>query len=102
LVGDGSNDILVSAASAYEIAAKANAGRLTLPAPADVYLPDRLAANGMGILPIELAHALRAGSLPPVHRDPWDRLLVAQAQIEGMPIITADDAIGRYEVETAW
>ena len=53
-------------------------------------------------LSIELAHALRAGSLPDVHRDPWDRLLIAQAQIESMPIITADPAIGQYDVEVIW
>ncbi|HLE42620.1 MAG TPA: type II toxin-antitoxin system VapC family toxin [Methylomirabilota bacterium] len=48
------------------------------------------------------SHALRAGSLPLIHRDPWDRLIIAQAQVEGLPIVTADPAIGRYEVEVIW
>ena len=102
VVGDGDNDIIVSAASAYEIAYQAEQGRLELPEPADAYVRGRLAANGFGSLAIELAHALRAATLPRIHGDPFDRLLVAQAQIEGIPILTADPAIGRYDVETIW
>ena len=102
IVGDGDNDIIVSAASAYEIAYKAEQGRLQLPEPADAYVRGRLAANGFGSLGIELAHALRAATLPRIHGDPFDRILVAQAQIEGLPILTVDPAITRYDVETIW
>ncbi len=99
---DGRNEILLSVASAYEIAYKAEQGRLTLPEEPAVYVATRLKANSFGSLAIELSHALRAATLPRIHGDPIDRLLVAQAQIEGMPLLTADPAISRYDVETIW
>jgi PIN domain nuclease of toxin-antitoxin system len=102
ILEDGANELLFSAASAYELALKARTGKLSLPEPAETYVPSRLVANGFSRLPIELAHALRAGILPSIHGDPFDRLLVAQAQIEGIPILTADPAISRYDVETIW
>jgi PIN domain nuclease of toxin-antitoxin system len=102
ILGDGANELLFSAASAYELTIKAQTGRLTLPEPADSYVPGRLAANAFGTMAIELAHALRAGMLPAFHRDPIDRMLVAQAQVEGLAILTADPAISRYDVETIW
>jgi PIN domain nuclease of toxin-antitoxin system len=102
IVRDVSNDIVVSVASAYEIAYKAEQGRLALPEPAAQYVRDRLAANAFDSLTIQLSHALRAATLPRIHRDPFDRILVAQAQIESMPVLTADPAIARYDVETIW
>ena len=102
ILEDGRNDLYVSAASAYEIGVKAGTGRLAIPEPAATYVPSRLAANGLSAMAVELNHALRAASLPPIHRDPWDRLLVAQAQIEGIPIVTADPRIGQYDVKTIW
>ncbi len=102
IVSDGDNEIVVSVASSYEIAYKAEQGRLTLPETPEAYVRDRLAANGFASLPIELGHALRAATLPRIHGDPFDRMLVAQAQIEDLPILTADPAISRYEVETIW
>jgi PIN domain nuclease of toxin-antitoxin system len=91
-----------SAASAYELTAKSRAGRLDLPAAVEVYIPTRLAAFGFDALAIDVSHAIRAALLPPIHRDPWDRLLIAQAQIEDLPIITIDPVIGQYDVETIW
>jgi PIN domain nuclease of toxin-antitoxin system len=102
VLGDGDNEILLSVASAYEIAYKAEHGRLTLPGAPSDYVRSRLAANAFGTLPIELEHVLRAAKLPPVHGDPYDRMLVAQAQLEGIPILTADRAVSRYDVETIW
>jgi len=102
IVADSETDALVGAGVFYELAIKAQIGRLELPAAADVYLPRLLRRFAFGVLPVAQEHALRAGSLPLIHRDPWDRLLVAQAQIEGFPIITADPAIGEYDVETLW
>ena len=102
VLADGENEILLSVASSYEIAYKAAQGKLTLPDAPEAYIQSRLAANGFASLPVELSHALRAGTLPRIHRDPFDRLLVAQAQIEGLPILTADPAISRYDVETIW
>jgi PIN domain nuclease of toxin-antitoxin system len=102
LIADRSNDVLLSAASAYEIAVKAGRGRLTLPEPPESYVASRMVGEGFTPLAIQVAHAVRAGSLPPIHRDPWDRLLVAQGQLDDVPILTADPLIGRYEVETIW
>ena len=102
LLSDGSNDIAFSMASAWEIAIKVGVGRMALPDVIERYLPDRLRHHGFELLQIELEHAVRAGGLPRIHGDPFDRMLVAQAQLEGMPILTADPAIGRYDVETIW
>lgn len=102
LLADASTDVAFSVASAWELALKVGAGRMELPGPIERYLPDRLRHHGFDLLPIELSHVLRAGALPRIHGDPFDRILVAQAQVEGIPILTADPAISRYDVETIW
>jgi PIN domain nuclease of toxin-antitoxin system len=102
LLADGATDVSFSVVSAWEIAVKVGGGRMDLPDAVERYLPDRLRRHGFDLLPIELSHVLRAGSLPLIHRDPYDRILIAQAQIEGLPILTADPAISRYDVETIW
>jgi len=102
IAGAGASEIYVSAASAWEIAIKVGRRRLDLPAPVDSYVPARLAAYRFRALPIEIEHALRVATLPMIHRDPFDRLLIAQAQLEGLPIITLDPVIARYDVETIW
>jgi PIN domain nuclease of toxin-antitoxin system len=102
VIGDGRNEILLSAASAWEIAIKVGRGRLTLPLPPARYVPDRMRMNGFTGLPVEIAHAVGVAALPNVHSDPFDRLIVAQAIAEGIPIITADPDIGRYPIETIW
>ncbi|MDP8905298.1 MAG: type II toxin-antitoxin system VapC family toxin [Chloroflexota bacterium] len=99
LIADGSTVALVSATSLYEIAIKAAIGRLGLPAPAELYLPRLLRRRDFSVLPVERDHALRAGSLPLIHRDPWDRLLIAQAQLESVAIVIADPAVAQYEVD---
>jgi PIN domain nuclease of toxin-antitoxin system len=98
LVADANNELTVSAASAWEIAIKHEIGRLELPDEPARYLPSRIRMIGARALPIEHSHALAAGTLPPLHRDPFDRLLVAQAQLERMTILTADEAVARYPV----
>ena len=102
LLADGATIGLVGAGVLYEIAIKAQIGRLELPSAADFYLPRLLGRHSFGVLPIDREHALRAATLPLIHRDPWDRLLVAQAQVENLPILTADPAINRYDVEVIW
>lgn len=99
LVMDPDNELLLSAASSWEIAIKHALGKLRLPAPPRDYVPSRMQVSGTGALPVTHAHALQTASLPTHHRDPFDRLLVAQAQVESLPILTADEQIGRYEVE---
>ena len=92
------NEPLLSAASAWEIAIKFRLGKLPLPADPEAFVPSRLLRDRIGSLPVDVRHALRVASLPALHRDPFDRLLVAQGQIEDLPILTADPWIGRYDV----
>lgn len=101
-IADPGIDVLVSPVSAWEIAIKAADGRLDLPEPSRTYVPSRMAANRFGELPITLDHCLRTAELPLIHRDPFDRLLVAQAQAEDLPLVSGDPAITRYDVETIW
>jgi PIN domain nuclease of toxin-antitoxin system len=101
-ITDGGNELFLSAASAWEIALKCAKGRLKLPQAPDVYVADRLASNRILPLPVEISHALRTYHLPDIHQDPFDRLLIAQSQLEDLPILTADAAIRRYEVSIIW
>ena len=98
----GSNDLWVSVASVWEILIKVQAGRLPLPEPAGPYLVKKLLKDKIEVLPITLDHVLSIESLPPHHRDPFDRLLIAQSIEEGWPIITADPLFERYPVEVIW
>jgi len=97
---DPSNELLLSAASSWEIAIKTQLGRLHLPEDPKRFVPDRMRAIGAEPLPIEHNHALAVGELPPLHRDPFDRILVAQARGLRLTIVTADVNIARYEVDT--
>ena len=101
-ITDPDVDVLVRPVSAWEIAINAADGRLDLPEPPLTYVPSRMAANAFHELPIKVGHCLRAAELPGIHRDAFDRILVAQAQIEGMPILTNDPAITGYDVEITW
>ena len=98
LLLDPSNELFLSAASSWEIAIKYALGKLPLPEPPSTYVPSRMQSSGVIGLAIEHAHALHVDSLPPHHRDPFDRLLVAQAQLEAMSILTADRALALYPV----
>jgi PIN domain nuclease of toxin-antitoxin system len=93
---DPENSVLVSAASAWEISIKKALGRLD--APDD--LADQLAASHFEPLAITIAHSLAAGALPRHHTDPFDRMLAAQARLEGLTIVTRDKNIARYAVDT--
>jgi PIN domain nuclease of toxin-antitoxin system len=93
-VGDPRNVVAVSAASAWEMSIKTGLGKLR--APDD--LSSELDANGFLRLAISIEHALRAGALPPHHRDPFDRMLVAQAELESLTIVTRDQRFEPYAV----
>jgi PIN domain nuclease of toxin-antitoxin system len=101
-IADGRNELFFSAASAWEIAIKAARGKLTLPEAPERYVASRLARHRFQPLPVQISHALRVYDLPDLHRNPFDRLLVVQSQMEGLPILTADENIRRYAVETVW
>lgn len=99
LVQDPANELLLSAASAWEIAIEYAIGRLALPLPPAEYVPDRMRTSDVTPLPVHHAHALEAAALPPHHRDPFDRLLVAQARLEQTPLLTADPQLAAYDVD---
>ena len=100
LVDDRRTELLLSAASSWEIAIKHGLGKLALPEPPERYVPDRIRAIGATAVAVEHGHALAVASLPPLHRDPFDRLLVAQADALGAAILTADPAVAQYPGET--
>lgn len=95
---DPRTELFLSAASSWEIAVKVQLGRLELPDHPRHYVPDRMRAIGAEPLPVEHAHALAVSDLPLHHRDPFDRLLVAQAQALRLRIVTADAQILKYDV----
>jgi PIN domain nuclease of toxin-antitoxin system len=97
-IGDRSNEVLISAASVWEIAIKRSLGKLSAP---DALL-ESISEDGLIFLAVTPSHAWRAGDLPWHHRDPFDRLLAAQALSEGVPLITADPSFGPYGVGVLW
>lgn len=102
LISDSNNEIFLSAASAWEIAIKTARGRLTLPEDPTRYISNRLSLHGFQALPVQINHAVHVYKLPMYHADPFDRLLIAQSQIEAMPLISVDVDIRRYELEVVW
>jgi len=93
-----STERLFSVASCWEIAIKYARGRLPLTLPPDLYLPVRLRSTLTTLLPIEFEHVIRVASLPHLHGDPFDRLLAAQALIQDLPLVTADQRFSEYGV----
>ncbi len=100
LVETTEHDLYLSAASSWEIAIKYSIGKLRLPEPPGKYVPGRMDKTRVRALAIDHAHALQVATLPRHHRDPFDRLLVAQAQIEDLTILTADVLFDAYDVAT--
>jgi PIN domain nuclease of toxin-antitoxin system len=99
LLQDPENDLFLSAASSWEISLKYALGKLPLPEPPLEYVLGRMETSGTVPLPIQHSHALHAGKLPLHHADPFDRLLIAQAQLEKLKILTADRQFKAYEVD---
>ena len=99
LLMDSSTERLLSAASIWELAIKYQLGKIPLPVAPHDFVPSRLATTQTDTLSISAPHALRAGLLPPHHRDPFDRMIIAQALVEGLVVLTADRAFRKYEVE---
>ncbi|HBJ33587.1 MAG TPA: PIN domain nuclease [Planctomycetaceae bacterium] len=96
------NQKWVSIASCWEIAIKSGLGKLQLADPVEVFLPREIAANRFSTLPIELRHATFVADLPNHHRDPFDRLLIAQALVESFQIVGCDAAFDAYGVSRLW
>ncbi len=101
-IADRENECLISLVSAWELAIKVKLGKLKLALPVQRYLVEHAAANGFQVLDIRLAHIGRVETLAAHHGDPFDRLLIAQALEEKLPIVTADPVFRKYGVKRIW
>lgn len=102
LIADGDNDIYLSIGSLWEMAIKISLGKLSISQPFESFIPEQLAINRIDLLHIAVEHAARLTALPFHHRDPFDRLLIAQALTTDMPIVGADVAFDAYGVRRLW
>ena len=96
------NEILLSVASVWEILIKAESGKLPFPRPAGAYLRSQLRKTSTTVLPLLLSHVFQLENMPTHHRDPFDRMILAQAIEEGLPILSADTKFRLYPVEVLW
>lgn len=96
------DDVFLSVASCWEMAIKVSLGKLTLPQPVDRFVSEHLGLNQFALLAVDLEHAARVADLPFHHRDPFDRLLAAQALHEGLTLVSADPVFRKYKVKRAW
>lgn len=99
LISDLSNEVLISPASYWEIAIKVSLGKYQIPGSFQIWIERQLLINSFETLPIQIAHAAKVAALPFHHRDPFDRLLIAQALTENIPIISVDNRFDQYSVE---
>jgi PIN domain nuclease of toxin-antitoxin system len=101
-IGRPGEQVIVSLASCWEMAIKVSLGRLKLSAPLDRFVAEHMAASGFQPLALTLTHVARVATLPFHHRDPFDRLLAAQALDESMEIVSADRIFTRYDIKRIW
>lgn len=101
-IADPDRRCFLSLASSWELAVKLSLGKLELPGSIERFVPAQLAANDFEELPLRFAHVARVARLPFHHRDPFDRLLAAQALAEGLTIVSADPVFRRYGVRVVW
>jgi PIN domain nuclease of toxin-antitoxin system len=102
LIVDPGNEAFLSTVSIWEIAIKHALGRLPFPEPVGTFIPEMRREHGIEALPLDEESALRASTLPALHRDPFDRMLVCQAITTGSTIVTPDERITRYPVRSVW
>jgi PIN domain nuclease of toxin-antitoxin system len=101
-IADMKNECYLSAASCWEMAIKVSLGKLRLTKPLERFVTEQLTANGFTLLSVELRHLAKVEKLPFFHRDPFDRLLIAQAIAEKLTIVSADKAFAKYGVDVLW
>jgi PIN domain nuclease of toxin-antitoxin system len=101
-IAESSNQVFVSSATAWELATKVRLGKLEITEPLLSDLPCLLAAQGFELLSVDLRHGLRAGGYPQAHRDPFDRLLVAQAELESLTLVSIDAALRDFPCRLLW
>jgi len=99
---DGSNEVYLSAVSAWEIVAKNALGRLPLPEPPERFVSEQRERHGIAPLPLDEVAVLHLSRLPPLHRDPFDRMLICQALAGGLAILTPDEHFAKYPVRCVW
>ncbi len=102
LLQDPANEKFLSLASPWEVGIKVSTGKLVLSRPLEAYFEEQMRLNSVKMLPITLAHIARVSTLPFHHRDPFDRMLIAQSLTENIPIISADAAFDAYSVVRYW
>ncbi|OGW66655.1 MAG: twitching motility protein PilT [Nitrospirae bacterium RIFCSPLOWO2_02_FULL_62_14] len=102
LLAGGRHDVWFSAVSSWEIVIKAALGRVTLPRDSEHFIAEQISINAFQVLPIHLKHTLKVASLPSLHRDPFDRLLIAQALSEDFTILSGDSQVAAYPVPVVW
>ncbi len=102
LIQSPANRRLLSLASVWEMAIKLSLGKLKLAQPFAQFIPEQLRLNRIELLPIQFAHTATVATLPFHHRDPFDRLMVAQCQVEGIPVVSNDPAFDAYSVQRLW
>lgn len=102
ILTDERNELVLSAATPWEIAIKVGVGKLRLPCSVEEFVSTRSAATRMTPLPITQLHAIESAALPPHHRDPFDRVLVAQARLETLRLMSTDDVFESYDVDVVW
>ena len=101
-LADPGNTIYLSAASGWEMAIKCSIGRLTLPVHPESFVEQQMEINNLTPLPIQMSHGLYVHKLPAIHKDPFDRLLVAQSMIENLLLISRDSVFKQYPVSLLW
>ena len=99
---EAENDLLLSVGSLWEIAVKLRLGKLTVAMPTEVLMTEHVTVNNIEVLPISVPHLIQVSTLPLHHRDPFDRLIIAQAIVEKIPIVSADPAFDAYPIERLW
>ncbi len=102
LIENASNRPFLSVASLWEMAIKLSIGKLSLAQPFEVLIPQQMRLNGIELLDIRMEHVFAVAKLPFHHREPFDRLLIAQARVEDMPIVGSDTAFGAYAIRQLW
>jgi PIN domain nuclease of toxin-antitoxin system len=102
LLRDTQNTLVLSVGSVWEMAIKIQLGKLRLGLPLEAILATQRQGNELQILPVALEHVLAVEHLPSIHKDPFDRLLVAQARVEDMLLVSSDPTVARYPCRTVW
>ena len=102
LMMDRGNELLISPASYWELAIKISLGKYQLDEDFETFMAQQIASNDLVVLPLTVSHAAAVSKLPFIHRDPFDRLLVAQAKVEDVPILSADEVLDGYAIRRVW